>query len=425
MEHFQDTKKFSLRSTKPYKIVKQPHILEGVEYYELMRQLNTEQSSIVTDVITRKLYIPDELIFFLLTGGAGTGKTHTTKEIFQSLVCIHNVALPYNKSLLIGIVTAYTGKVSFNAGGVTLHFAFYFPFNKADYLSLKNEKLDTLSKHFQQLCVILIDEASLVGATTLYQIDKRLRKILHTPTSYFGNVDMIFSSDFYQANPVRDSLIFENPKINKNTIPYNFWLDKIKFYQLHIEMRQKDPLFIDVLNRMRLNMQTDQDIAYVNNNYYRIPPLSPVFPYIFYRNKYVHIHNAKMLSLTKGEKIMLVAIDNYEIPGSSYFSFDREISFPSTITVKQNMLVELYGGNYNTNHGLVNGAEWIFKSYSSNNNRHDIVWIEFSDPEIGKQQRSRFKQLYDINILPNWTPIFRIEKSLSMSHNKLQITIRK
>ena len=65
------------------------------------------------------------------------------------------------------------------------------------------------------------------------------------------------------------------------------------------------------------------------------------------------------------------------------------------------MLVELYAGNYNTNDGLVNGAEGIFKSYSSNNNRPDIVWIEFSDPEIWKQQRSKFKQLYDINILPN------------------------
>ena len=89
------------------------------------------------------------------------------------------------------------------------------------------------------------------------------------------------------------------------------------------------------------------------------------------------------------------------------------------------MLVELYAGNYNTNDGLVNGAKGIFKSYSSNNNRPDIVWIEFSDPEIGKQQRSKFKQLYAINILPNWTPIFRIEKSLAMSPNKLLITIRK
>lgn len=187
----------------------------------------------------------------------------------------------------------------------------------------------------------------------------------------------------------------------------------------------KRPIVHRCTNRMRLNTQTDQDIAYVNNNCYRMAPLSPVFPYIFYRNKDVHNHNAKMLSLTEGEQITLLAIDNYETPGSSYFAFDKEISLPSTITVKQNMLVELYAGNYNTSDGLVNGAEGIFKSYSSNNNGPDIVWIEFSDTEIGKQQRNKFKQLYDINISPNWTPILRIAKSLAMSHNKLQITIRK
>jgi len=131
-------------------------------------------------------------------------------------------------------------------------------------------------------------------------------------------------------------------------------------------------------------MQTDQDIAYINNNCHRLAPLSPLFPYIFYQNKDVHTHNAKMLSLTAGEQIMLTVIDNYEMARSSYFAFDKAISLPSIVTVKQNMLVELYARNYNTNDGLVNGAEGIFRSYSSNNNRTDIVWIEFSDTEIGK-----------------------------------------
>jgi len=37
LEHFQGTKKFALRSTRPYEIVKQPRILEDIEYYEFMR----------------------------------------------------------------------------------------------------------------------------------------------------------------------------------------------------------------------------------------------------------------------------------------------------------------------------------------------------------------------------------------------------
>ena len=43
--------------------------------------------------------------------------------------------------------------------------------------------------------------------------------------------------------------------------------------------------------------------------------------------------------------------------------------------MKKYMLVELYAGNYNTQDGLVNGAEGIFKRYTICNNEYDMVWI--------------------------------------------------
>ena len=91
---------------------------------------------------------------------------------------------------------------------------------KTNCLSLNNEKLDTLSKHYGQLRVVLIDEASLVGATTLYQINKHLRQILDIPTCHFANINVIFQRDLYQAQPVRDSMIFESPKLDKIAIAY-------------------------------------------------------------------------------------------------------------------------------------------------------------------------------------------------------------
>ena len=71
----------------------------------------------------------------------------------------------YDPLQLKGLITAYTGKTTYNVGGVTLHSALYMPFNKSNYLPLSSEKLDTLTKHFHQLHVLLIDEASLIGAT--------------------------------------------------------------------------------------------------------------------------------------------------------------------------------------------------------------------------------------------------------------------
>jgi hypothetical protein len=150
---------------------------------------------------------------------------------------------------------------------------------------LNSEKLDTLTKHFEQLRVLLIDEASLIGATFLYEVDKHLRQIKHTPTSYFGNVDLIFSGDLYQAQPIRDSMIFEEPVINKKKFHTHFGEMRSSAYQLQSTMHQKDIDFIRILNKMRLNEQSNQDIEYINAHFHRTPPLDPLFPYIFLGTK--------------------------------------------------------------------------------------------------------------------------------------------
>ena len=111
------------------------------------------------------------------------------------------------------------------------------PFNKLSYLSLNNENLDTLTKHFDQLSILLIDEVFVKGATFLYQIDKRLQQIKHTPTSYFENIDLILSGDLYQAQPVKDCLIFEDPTLDKQKISYPFWQYEVTCYELHATMR--------------------------------------------------------------------------------------------------------------------------------------------------------------------------------------------
>jgi len=82
-----------------------------------------------------------------------------------------------------------------------------------------------------------------------------------------------------------------------------------------------------------------------------------------------------MLLLAHYEKITLSTIGKYGSTKANCFSFENKISLPSTIIIKQNMLVELYAGNYNTNNGLVNGVEGVFKTYTSNNNGFTIVWI--------------------------------------------------
>ena len=86
-------------------------------------------------------------------------------------------------------------------------------------------------------------------------------------------------------------------------------------------------------------------------------------------------------------------------------TYEKTISLPARILVKQNMLVELYAGNYNIEDGLVNGADGIFKAYTRKDNYIDVIWIEFTNLVIGQAQRNKHYKLYEKSIQSSWTPI--------------------
>ena len=69
------------------------------------------------------------------------------------------------------ICNAYTGKYSYNAGGKTIYSTLLMPFNKSHFLPLNKEMLDTLSKLYDELQLVFIDETSLIGSRFLYSID--------------------------------------------------------------------------------------------------------------------------------------------------------------------------------------------------------------------------------------------------------------
>jgi hypothetical protein len=208
------------------------------------------------------------------------------------------------------------------------------------------------------------------------------------------------------AQPVKDSLIFEKPMLNKEKLSYTFWREKVKCYELHMSMRQRDKDFITVLNKMRLNEQSNDDIEYINSHCYRSPPIDPLFPYLFYKNKDVQRHNEKMLSQVDEELLILEAFDEVESCQEKFPTYDKTATLPLKILVKRNILVELYVGNYNIEDMLVNCVDGAFKGYSKGKNEVDVIWIDFVDPIVGKSQRDKFHDFYDKNISPIWTPIF-------------------
>lgn len=208
-----------------------------------------------------------------LTGKAGTGKTTLLKEIIKTT----------HKNV---VVVAPTGIAALNAGGVTIHSMFQLPFagfipeyNHPPQFSegVKFENKDTLRRHFRMradkqsvinnMQLLVIDEVSMLRADLLDAIDFMLRSVRRKDIP-FGGVQVLFIGDLLQLPPVvrneewevlrqfyRGKFFFHSHVLQQSP-PLYIELDKI--------YRQTDEKFINVLNNLRNNIITADDLAVLN-----------------------------------------------------------------------------------------------------------------------------------------------------------------
>ncbi len=84
---------------------------------------------------------------------------------------------------------------------------------------------------------VMIDEISLIDGRMFNVIDNKLRSIKHIQNKFFGGVDVIMISDFYQSPHVKDSWIIQNIKDNVNALALNFLQTYVQCYELSKIMR--------------------------------------------------------------------------------------------------------------------------------------------------------------------------------------------
>lgn len=192
-----------------------------------------------------------------VTGKAGTGKTTFIKGI-QKLI---------KKNFL---VLAPTGIAAMNVGGQTIHSFFGLPFEAigpGTKLEVSREKRDVL-KHTD---TIIIDEASMVRCDWVDSIDRFLRSLEETHLP-FGRKQVVFVGDLFQLPPVvkYGSADYEmlcdmygsgTPYFYKANVIKRMNLPKIEFQKVY---RQKDSRFLDILDRMRLGENTNEDLDMLN-----------------------------------------------------------------------------------------------------------------------------------------------------------------
>ena len=207
-----------------------------------------------------------------LTGKAGTGKTTLLREIIQTT----------HKNT---VVVAPTGIAALNAGGVTIHSMFQLPFggfipdNSAPHFSdtVKFETKSTLVRHFRMsglkksviknMELLIIDEVSMLRADLLDAIDFMMQSVRRKKVP-FGGVQVLFIGDLLQLPPViRDEewstlkkyyngkFFFHSHVIQQNP-PLYIELSKI--------FRQTDDVFISILNNLRNNQISQEDIKNLN-----------------------------------------------------------------------------------------------------------------------------------------------------------------
>ena len=404
-------------------------------YLRLLRSLNLRQREFFNHII-HWIKCREEPIHAFLSGGAGVGKSVVIRALYQSLYRMLNLREGENPDDIRVLLCAYMGTAAFNIGGNTICSAFHKKMYQTDQ-RMSADQLNTFRIKYKHLKVVIIDEISVVGKKTFDFIDTRLQQLtgIRAP---FGGLSVIAVGDFYQLKPVGDRLVFLDLKEGATALAPNSWKDHFKIYELVDIMRQKDDLkFAQLLNRLRLNVLTEEDkddlrkrVVDHNSSEY---PRDAV--HLFAEKEGMYKHNENIMNGIDGEEVDIPCHDTVasanispkkaielisELPDDP----EKTANMETVLTVKVGMKYSV-SVNVNVEDGLANGATGKVKFIEykiEGSNRSSIIWMKFNDPQIGKATREKYFQrgFYNSNIQRDWTPIFEVERTFLYKHKMYQ-----
>ena len=336
-----------------------------------------------------------EPIYLFITGGGGAGKSHLIKTIYHTAVKTFRHP-PINPELPTVLLLAPTGVAAININGTTINTALAIPKEVGDNLpAMSDQKKTQFRLTLPYLKLIIIDEISMVANTTLLHIHLRLKEIFGTPSSLlFAGISIIVVGDLCQLPPIRRRLIFETYKNDTHNL-YHPW-KVFKMIELDKIMRQKDDqAFIELLNRVRIAKQTEDDITVIQSR--SVLPTDPSYPtdalHIWAENAPVDDYNKKKLDQLPGSVFTLKAKDQYPTNVKKQ-DIDRVLGKTRSetggldyeILIKEGARVMLTT-NISIPDRLINGQMGtVFRVIINQaSNTPTIVYIKFDDPNAGKE----------------------------------------
>ncbi|MFN6088379.1 MAG: helix-turn-helix domain-containing protein [Cyclobacteriaceae bacterium] len=326
-------------------------------------------------------FINTTVSHIFLTGKAGTGKTTFLKRLQQLT----------HKSF---IVVAPTGIAALNAGGVTIHSQFLLPpmtflpdrslsddFSEGgrvinqNILARKHPLNSARKQVLRSIDLLVIDEVSMLRADLLDAIDYRMRAARGNFRESFGGAQVLFIGDLYQLPPV----VRQEEREMLSRYYNSFWFyeakalqnDQLVYIELDKIFRQHDDAFIGILNNLRNNRATAEDIEQLNQHYRtpeEISNLQEVITLTTHNNKADEI-NRKELEAVKSKAHFFDAHIEGEFPESMY-------PVLPTIELKEGAQI-MFVRNDNENKMYFNGKLATVKEI-----KDDDVWVEMAESHV-------------------------------------------
>ncbi len=223
-----------------------------------------------------------------LTGEPGSGKTYTINTFIEWL----------RSSGISPSITAATGIAATHVGGMTIHS--WSGIGIASSLSDKDidriASKEHIARRIQKAKVLIIEEISMLSATTFEMVDAVCREVRRTDKP-FGGLTVILVGDFFQLPPISrgsDVAFSYSSQVWRELNPIVCYLTD--------QYRQDDSDFLDVLSAIR---QGQVDVLHHENLMARNTDMSdipPDTPKLFSHNADVDRINATELTKLKGEK---------------------------------------------------------------------------------------------------------------------------
>ena len=329
----------------------------------------------------------------IVHGGAGSGKSKLINSMYNLMTDIFqkegdDPSCPYV------VLSSFTGAASANINGQTLHSLFGFKFGTT-FLAMPEKQRADKRLLFRNLKCLMIDEISMVSADMLYNLDLRLREITMVD-EVFGGISVFVFGDLFQLQPPKARYVFEQPTNKEHALAHELRDLWKLFTVINLEENHRqgdDKTYGDLLNRVRIGAQTEEDIALLQT---RVrpksdPTIDPNALHIYGTNAKVNARNTAKLEEMSGQLFTIKA----QNASRTVKTFNKNSAgcivntpFMAKLELKIGCEVMLVH-NINVLDGLTNGCRGVLVGVEMAGEAVSRLIIQFHNPDHGRLQREK------------------------------------